>query len=81
MAWLSGLKTTYYLRALGATSTEKSTVEGSKLNAVSAKSEAAPAPAAAAPTPMADTAPDLSAGPAPVPMACSLDDPDCEACQ
>ncbi|MFZ8890860.1 MAG: ribonucleoside-diphosphate reductase subunit alpha, partial [Pseudomonadales bacterium] len=81
MAWLSGLKTTYYLRALGATSTEKSTVEGSKLNAVSAKSEAAPAPVAAAPAPMADTAPDLSAGPAPVPMACSLDDPDCEACQ
>ena len=81
MAWLSGLKTTYYLRALGATSTEKSTVEGSKLNAVSAKSEATPAPAAAAPAPMADTAPDLSAGPAPVPMACSLDDPDCEACQ
>ena len=79
MAWLSGLKTTYYLRALGATSTEKSTVEGSKLNAVSAKSEAAPA--AAAPAPMADTAPNLSAGPAPVPMACSLDDPDCEACQ
>jgi len=81
MAWLSGLKTTYYLRALGATSTEKSTVEGSKLNAVSAKSEAPPAPAAAAPATMADTAPDLSAGPAPVPMACSLDDPDCEACQ
>jgi ribonucleoside-diphosphate reductase alpha chain len=65
MAWLSGLKTTYYLRALSATSTEKSTVSGSRLNAVSNK---APEPA-------------IEAGPAPVPQACSLDDPECEACQ
>ncbi len=36
MAWLLGLKTTYYLRARAATSTEKSTVAGGKLNAVSA---------------------------------------------
>ncbi|MBL6708869.1 MAG: ribonucleoside-diphosphate reductase subunit alpha, partial [Pseudomonadales bacterium] len=35
MAWLSGLKTTYYLRALSATSTEKSTLEKGTLNAVS----------------------------------------------
>jgi len=56
MAWLRGLKTTYYLRSLAATSTEKSTVAGSKLNAV-------------------------SSAPAPVPQACSIDDPDCEACQ
>jgi ribonucleoside-diphosphate reductase alpha chain len=33
-AWLRGLKTTYYLRSLGATSTEKSTVERGTLNAV-----------------------------------------------
>jgi ribonucleoside-diphosphate reductase alpha chain len=65
MAWLSGLKTTYYLRALAATSTEKSTVSSNKLNAVS--SGAAPATEAA--------------GPAEVPKACSIDDPDCEACQ
>jgi len=67
MAWYSGLKTTYYLRALAATSTEKSTVDNSTLNAVSSAS-----------------APDTSqASPAPadVPKACSLDDPDCEACQ
>lgn len=32
--WLYGLKSTYYLRTMGATSVEKSTVEGSKLNAV-----------------------------------------------
>jgi ribonucleoside-diphosphate reductase alpha chain len=67
MAWYHGLKTTYYLRALAATSTEKSTVETGSLNAVSA---AAPTAAAAAP-----------AEAAPVPKACSLDDPDCEACQ
>ena len=36
MAWLRGLKTTYYLRALAATSTEKSTVRSGSLNAVRA---------------------------------------------
>ena len=36
MAWLRGLKTTYYLRALAATSTEKSTVRSDSLNAVRA---------------------------------------------
>ncbi len=69
MAWLRGLKTTYYLRALGATSTEKSTVDRSTLNKVSAS---APAPSAA---------PEALGEAAPVPMACSIDDPDCEACQ
>lgn len=64
MAWYSGLKTTYYLRSLAATGTEKSTVNTGQLNAVSQQA------AAAAPV-----------QPAPVPAACSLDDPDCEACQ
>ncbi len=41
LAWLRGLKTTYYLRTLGATSAEKSTGKGGELNAVSAH---APAP-------------------------------------
>ncbi|MDB2434222.1 ribonucleoside-diphosphate reductase subunit alpha [Luminiphilus sp.] len=62
MAWFSGLKTTYYLRSLAATGTEKSTVNTGQLNAVSQQSEA-------------------PIQPAPVPQACSLDDPDCEACQ
>ena len=35
MAWIRGLKTTYYLRALSATSAEKSTVDRGTLNAVS----------------------------------------------
>ncbi|CAA0091400.1 Ribonucleoside-diphosphate reductase 1 subunit alpha [Halioglobus japonicus] len=62
MAWYSGLKTTYYLRSLAATGTEKSTIDTGTLNAVS---KGAPS----------------EGGPAPVPQACSLDDPDCEACQ
>ncbi|MBU2766682.1 ribonucleoside-diphosphate reductase subunit alpha [Acidithiobacillus ferrivorans] len=40
LAWRMGLKTTYYLRSLGATSAEKSTVERGSLNAVSAISPA-----------------------------------------
>jgi len=34
LAWIRGLKTTYYLRALGATHAEKSTGKGGELNAV-----------------------------------------------
>lgn len=59
MAWYRGLKTTYYLRALAATSTEKSTVTRGTLNAVSAD----------------------HSSPAAVPKACSIHEPDCEACQ
>ncbi|MDC3123258.1 ribonucleoside-diphosphate reductase subunit alpha [Gammaproteobacteria bacterium] len=90
MAWLSGLKTTYYLRALSATSTEKSTLEKGTLNAVSSGADSGMAAAPAAPVTAppvvqqaaAPQAIDLDLGEAaPVPMACSLDDPDCEACQ
>ena len=59
MAWRRGLKTTYYLRSLAATGTEKSTIDTGALNAVTATT---PQPAA-------------------IPAACSLDDPECEACQ
>ncbi|HWV08573.1 MAG TPA: ribonucleoside-diphosphate reductase subunit alpha, partial [Pseudomonas sp.] len=73
MAWYRGLKTTYYLRALAATSTEKSTINTGKLNAVSSGGgeglSAAPAKA-----PAAEAAP----APAPVPKACAIDEPDCE---
>ncbi|WP_280568048.1 ribonucleoside-diphosphate reductase subunit alpha [Chromohalobacter sp. 296-RDG] len=49
MAWFRGLKTTYYLRALGATSVERSTVDRGNLNAVgNADSGAAPSPQPAA---------------------------------
>jgi ribonucleoside-diphosphate reductase alpha chain len=65
MAWLCGLKTTYYLRSIAATGTEKSTVTQGTLNKVSASSDINK----------------VLGSPAPVPTACSLDDPDCEACQ
>jgi ribonucleoside-diphosphate reductase alpha chain len=79
LAWLRGLKTTYYLRTIGATHAEKSTTKTGALNAVTSDGgisnagHAAPAAAAAA-------ADDL-AGP-----ACMLrpGDPgfeECEACQ
>ncbi len=35
LAWIRGLKTTYYLRSMGATNTEKSTIHDGALNAVS----------------------------------------------
>ncbi len=38
MAWIRGLKTTYYLRSLGATNTEKSTMHTGNLNAVNVDS-------------------------------------------
>jgi ribonucleoside-diphosphate reductase alpha chain len=66
MAWYRGLKTTYYLRAVGATAAEKSTISDGALNAVKAT-----------------VTESMSAAPvaAPVPKACSIDNPDCEACQ
>ena len=78
MAWYRGLKTTYYLRALAATGTEKSTIDTGSLNAVSSDSGAGGITTAAAATATTNL---TAAGPAPVPQACSLDDPDCEACQ
>ncbi|UTC24988.1 ribonucleoside-diphosphate reductase subunit alpha [Candidatus Comchoanobacter bicostacola] len=53
-AWQMGLKTTYYLRAVGASDGEKSTIHDGKLNKVKREDE---------------------------PQFCSVEDPDCEACQ
>ena len=58
LAWLRGLKTTYYLRTLGATHAEKSTVRAGSLNAVPAATQ-----------PQTEL------------KVCSIDDPECEACQ
>jgi len=84
MAWVRGLKTTYYLRALGATSAEKSTINTGALNAVKPATVEAAAPAAApvveAKKPEAVEEDGFTQA-APVPMACSIDNPDCEACQ
>ncbi len=66
LAWLRGLKTTYYLRTTSATYSEKSTVAAGNLNAVSMGSSS---PAQAASEPASDV------------KFCSIDNPDCEACQ
>lgn len=60
LAWLRGLKTTYYLRTMGATSAEKSTGRAGALNAVAV---------------YAGDVQDASS------QFCSIDNPECEACQ
>ena len=74
LAWVRGLKTTYYLRTMGATHAEKSTVDVGSLNAV----------------PTGGGIPSMEASTAKVPAPevpasdikfCSIDNPDCEACQ
>jgi ribonucleoside-diphosphate reductase alpha chain len=71
LAWKRGLKTTYYLRTLGATSAEKSTVRSGQLNAVPADGGViGAAQAMAQPVEAQDD-----------PKFCAIDDPSCEACQ
>ena len=70
LAWLRGLKTTYYLRTTSATYAEKSTVARGAMNAVSS--------AAAVSTLVSTLA---HTEPATDVKFCSIDDPDCEACQ
>jgi len=79
LAWLRGLKTTYYLRTISATHAEKSTVQAGQLNAVSSGASgggmsAMEAAAAAARAQM-------DATPATDIKFCGVDDPTCEACQ
>lgn len=91
LAWLRGLKTTYYLRTTSATQAEKSTVQSGRLNAVSngnaggmhaenahsgqGAMSAMEAAAAAA------RAQIEAAAPATDIKFCGVDDPTCEACQ
>nr|WP_308447385.1 ribonucleoside-diphosphate reductase subunit alpha [Parachitinimonas caeni] len=63
LAWTRGLKTTYYLRTLAATSAEKSTGRGGELNAVPVGGGI------------------VAAGAAEEAKFCSIDNPECEACQ
>ena len=79
LAWLRGLKTTYYLRTTSATHAEKSTVQSNKMNAVSSTGtpngmSALDAAAAAAQAQMNTT-------PATDIKFCAIDDPGCESCQ
>ena len=79
LAWQRGLKTTYYLRTLAATSAEKSTGKGGELNSVpthggmsghSAKASVTGGPS------LDETTIQMEA-----PKFCAIDDPECEACQ
>ena len=92
LAWLRGLKTTYYLRTMSATHAEKSTVSSSRMNAVSAGTGgthmAAPARVSAAGTSALDLAAaeaskqfELAADAATDIRFCGVDDPTCESCQ
>jgi ribonucleoside-diphosphate reductase alpha chain len=75
LAWLRGLKTTYYLRTISATHAEKSTVSNSQMNAVSSGSAAGMSAANAA------AASQFSAVPATDVKFTVIDDVGCEACQ
>jgi ribonucleoside-diphosphate reductase alpha chain len=85
LAWLRGLKTTYYLRTMSATHAEKSTVTAGKMNAVSSgndakgsmrSSNALEAAAAAAQMQM-----EMATNAATDIKFCGVDDPTCESCQ
>jgi ribonucleoside-diphosphate reductase alpha chain len=71
LTWLRGLKTTYYLRTLAATSAEKSTGKGGELNAVPATGGLNAAAGEGAGEGASDAAGKF----------CSIDNPECEACQ
>jgi len=64
LAWVRGLKTTYYLRSLGATHVEKSTTDANQSSIPSKVN------------PYENNNPGSAA-----PKACSILEPDCEACQ
>ena len=71
LAWVRGLKTTYYLRSMGATHVEKSTLADSgKANKLSAVGGAYEGKALKS-----------NGSGSEAPKACSILDPDCEACQ
>jgi ribonucleoside-diphosphate reductase alpha chain len=80
LAWLRGLKTTYYLRTSSATQVEKSTVSSGSHNAVS--SSGSPASGASSMNAAAAAAQvQMNTSPATDVKFCAIDDPGCEACQ
>jgi ribonucleoside-diphosphate reductase alpha chain len=86
LAWVRGLKTTYYLRTLAATSAEKSTGQGGELNAVPTSGGvgggmASASRASSLESSIKASAPKHVAQEPEAPKFCSLDNPDCEACQ
>ena len=94
-AWATGLKTTYYLRSLGASGIEQSTVSlanqsvdmtrKGKENTAEAKEAVAKireeAVVEVSSTPQAEERFEMSAPSTSAPKLCKLEDPDCESCQ
>ncbi len=94
LAWIRGLKTTYYLRTVGATHAEKSTGRAGQMNSVSSgpsasastlqttsgKASTGAGPSALMAAALASQA-ELSVSPATDIKFCAIDDPGCEACQ
>jgi ribonucleoside-diphosphate reductase alpha chain len=98
LAWVRGLKTTYYLRSMGATGGEKTAAPTPPPSATEKPS--GPTPVASSPASSAPAASSAASGPAlasaaaepleteeflgegmEAPKACSILEPDCEACQ
>ena len=80
LAWLRGLKTTYYLRTSSATHAEKSTVQSGRLNAVPSNDDGATR-MSALDAAAASARAQMNAEPATDIKFCAIDDPGCEACQ
>jgi ribonucleoside-diphosphate reductase alpha chain len=81
LAWLRGLKTTYYLRTKAATHVEMSTVTKSRHNAVSSGGAVSGAAMSALDATAAQARTQLSEAPSTDVKFCGVDDPTCEACQ
>lgn len=89
LAWRKGLKTTYYLRGLAATSVEKSTVDINKFgiqpkwmkNKSASAGVAVQRENATPPGGFSVNSDEALTGGMEPPKACSIDNPDCEACQ
>ena len=81
LAWLRGLKTTYYLRTQSATHAEKSTVSAGKLNSVASSTATAVSSMSAINKAAAVAQAQMDAMPATDIKFCAIDDPGCEACQ
>jgi ribonucleoside-diphosphate reductase alpha chain len=82
LAWVRGLKTTYYLRTMSATHAEKSTVTAGRLNAVSSGANTCGSEATSALDQAAAVArQQMAEVPATDIKFCGVDDPTCESCQ
>jgi len=93
LAWVRGLKTTYYLRSMGATGAEKTSAPTPPPSATEKPSSPAPvavaptaapvasAPASSSPVASAAVEEDFLGEGMDAPKACSILEPDCEACQ